>query len=508
MRNLFIRPIFGLANRLRTIASAYALAQESGRRLRVYWTDTPDCHAKWTDILKIPAEFDVVDVNAADLDVVEPCFVADNPNFFSRDRAKEFISACRSNCDDDYAHENFKPFFPNGNYDWLKPIESVQAEINQFKQLLGPETIGIHIRRTDNKEARFMSPTRLFKEKIAAEITASDNAKFFLATDDDSEKVDICATFPCRVFTRDNVHAREADGGIRDALIDLCLLASAKRIYGTFWSSFSREAARIGGAELIVVDDKSKVAVSIVVNLDESPGSLERCLNSLITQWLFRIEIICVSGDATQEMLDIINSYAGKDSRVSSVADMSEALRVAKGKYLFVMRSNEVAQNNLAKVLFEFSEENQFDVVLFKANRYFGFDYDQELVERLNKKLRANFCWKRLHKRRISFNQACLIGRSVVADEMPLAAVFSRTELCQTLGHNVSAADFREEWAYGMLSTCFASRPVWSGNRIVLEAKLRVSSKLIMNTIRLMGLTKYIQISDLCSRIKRFIRKG
>lgn len=503
MRNLFIRPIFGLANRLRTIASAYALAQESGRRLRVYWTDTPDCHAKWTDILKIPAEFDVVDVNAADLDVVEPCFVADNPNFFSRDRAKEFISACRSNCDDDYAHENFKPFFPNGNYDWLKPIESVQAEINQFKQRLGPETIGVHIRRTDNKEARFMSPTRLFKEKIAAEITASANAKFFLATDDDSEKVDICATFPGRVFTRDNVHAREADGGIRDALIDLCLLASAKRIYGTFWSSFSREAARIGGAELIVVDDKSKVAVSVVVNLDESPVSLERCLNSLIKQWLFRIEIICVSGGATHEMLDVINSYAGKDSRVSSVADMSEALRVAKGKYLFAMRSNEVAKNNLAKVLFEFAEENQFDVVLCKANHYFGFEYDQQLVERLNKKLHANFCWKRLHKKHLPYNYARLLGRSFVADEIPLTTVFSKTLHCQEIGHSITADDFKRKWSYGMLSNSFTESPVWSGNRIELASKLHTSR----NTLKLMILKKIIQINYVCLRINQFIRK-
>ena len=64
----------------------------------------------------------------------------------------------------------------------------ISNEIAQNILNFGKDTIGIHIRRTDNKKSVLFSPTELFVERIDQEITENKNVKFYLATDDLNEE--------------------------------------------------------------------------------------------------------------------------------------------------------------------------------------------------------------------------------------------------------------------------------------------------------------------------------
>ena len=57
------KPREGLANRLRAIRGAYALARKVGWHLKVYWYDLPNCHVKWADIFNSPAALIYLDVD-------------------------------------------------------------------------------------------------------------------------------------------------------------------------------------------------------------------------------------------------------------------------------------------------------------------------------------------------------------------------------------------------------------------------------------------------------------
>ena len=460
MRVFHVKPSYGLANRLRTISSSLALTRKYGMRLRVYWFDTPDCHVKWSEILEYPREFEVVDVDPAADDYDNVLFSTENPCFFFRSQIKELLNSCAS-CDcTDVAHENFKPFFGKYDYGWLKPSADVQAVVNAQKKLFSKKTIGVHIRRTDNSVAIFSSPTDLYISLLNAEVEKDPEVGFFLACDDDKEKAAIEDAFPGRVVTCANVAGRFAPGGIKDAIVDLLLLAECSKIYGSFWSSFSAEASKIGKNELVIVDS-GFIAVSFIVIVEQSVYSLRRCMNSLLKQWLFRVEIICVCDDAGK-----VGEFTDRDDRVKIAGTVSEALKIAKGKYSVTMNSNEVAEYEMAKLLFFAAEKQNLDLLFFRGFRYFGFSLDSELVFRLNAFVESSYCWRRMHNSAMPVFLAKWLLNHDCCKVLNAMNWFAKTELLRSRGElPFTGWDVGEPVRAGFYAKNLGARPVWSGNR-------------------------------------------
>ena len=110
--------------------------------------------------------------------------------------------------------------------------------------------VGLHIRRSDNEMSIKYSPTELFLEAIEKEIESNPSVKFYLATDDSQEEKLITERFGDRICTyRKRSVDRNTEVAIVDAMIDLTNLASCKKIYGSYYSSFSDVAAIWGNIE-------------------------------------------------------------------------------------------------------------------------------------------------------------------------------------------------------------------------------------------------------------------
>ena len=115
-------------------------------------------------------------------------------------------------------------------------------------------TIGIHIRRSDHKEATKRSKTTFFIDKMNEYISNDINVRFFLATDDMETKNKLINEFGSRVITNNitNYNRNQKDA-IQSALIDLYCLSKTKQVLGSYHSTFSQMAATIGKIECIVV---------------------------------------------------------------------------------------------------------------------------------------------------------------------------------------------------------------------------------------------------------------
>ena len=59
--------------------------------------------------------------------------------------------------------------------------------------------------------------------------------------------------------------------------------------------------------------------LTIIVPVYNSELYLKKCLNSLLNQTLKDIEIICVNDGSTDGSLDILKSFAQKDSRIKII---------------------------------------------------------------------------------------------------------------------------------------------------------------------------------------------
>ena len=160
-----------------------------------------------------------------------------NINFLNSLQGSVFLETCQNITET----ENFSFFKVK------KGIEGIDSRINH-------NVIGIHIRRTDNKQSIRFSPTNLFYEAIDKELERNPNQSFYLATDDPKEEKSFILKYGERIISyKKGSLDRNNPNAIHDALIDLYHLSQCGKIFGSYYSSFSDVAALWGGIDKIVL---------------------------------------------------------------------------------------------------------------------------------------------------------------------------------------------------------------------------------------------------------------
>lgn len=129
---------------------------------------------------------------------------------------------------------------------FLKRVEETAAQFSE-------NTLGVHIRRTDNRESILHSPLRAFRKRIERFLDEEEDGKVFLCTDDGEVKSYLQKLFGPRILFRRNVLSRSSLTGMEEAVVDLWSLARTGRVVGSYYSSFSNTAAELGGQPLEII---------------------------------------------------------------------------------------------------------------------------------------------------------------------------------------------------------------------------------------------------------------
>ena len=144
-----------------------------------------------------------------------------------------------------------QPFYANPRpFEQFRPIAALRSRISALAR---PGSVGVHIRRVDNKNAISGSPTERFVDMMNEEISQDPGVEFFLATDSIDEERTLRKLFPTRVRTQEGKALdRRTPQAARDALVDLFTLASCRKIIGSHFSSFTDVAAALRGVPLVI----------------------------------------------------------------------------------------------------------------------------------------------------------------------------------------------------------------------------------------------------------------
>lgn len=129
--------------------------------------------------------------------------------------------------------------------------------------------------------------------------------------------------------------------------------------------------------------------VSIVVPIYNVEKYLRQCLDSIVSQTLKDIEIICVDDGSTDSSPDIIREYMEKDERVKVITkpnsgygnSMNQGFDKAEGEYIGIVESDDYAEPEMFEVLYNTAKENQLDVV--KSGFYYYFSIPKETNEKV-----------------------------------------------------------------------------------------------------------------------------
>jgi hypothetical protein len=264
-----LKPYGGLANRLRVIDSALALANDYNHSLRVIWEKSFEINCEFYKIISPGPEFEIIETRANavrkrinnrlprlmhKIGIKYPFgynnVLLTNDIQIIKDQGNDF-SFCASSEKIYIANIHF--FYRSTDYYWLKPSPAIEDKARKYTGMFPKNSIGIHIRRTDNIESIRHSPLELFIEKMQIELDKNPHSAFFLATDSKSDEKKLKEIFGKKIMSCPKVLDRNSEQGIFDAMVDLYCLASTKKIIGSYFSSFSELAAQINKIELQLI---------------------------------------------------------------------------------------------------------------------------------------------------------------------------------------------------------------------------------------------------------------
>lgn len=266
MTHITLIPTGGLCNRLRAIASTYQTAKRSNCALRVVWNRYDGMNARFSDLFK-PIENDNItleDNNAwiyrinrrQDYYVRQPLLklkydsIYFQPSSFNDSYLEltEKMKACKDNNLLSISGSPLCKDYPLAGM--FIPADDIAERIQETTSKFSSNTIGIHIRRTDCVESIDKSPTQAFMKKIDEEIAHDENSVFYLASDDNKVKEQLKSAYGNRIITTIDNTQRDNIEGIKFAVYDLFCLSHTSKIIGSYYSSYTQEAARLGNIQL------------------------------------------------------------------------------------------------------------------------------------------------------------------------------------------------------------------------------------------------------------------
>lgn len=130
--------------------------------------------------------------------------------------------------------------------------------------------------------------------------------------------------------------------------------------------------------------------VSVIVPVFNVQNYLEECLDSIVSQTLREIEIICVDDGSTDRSAEILQRYAQRDTRVKLIHKpnrgyghtINMGIRYATGKYIGIVESDDFIRADMFEVLWEKAEKHSLDFI--KSDfKYFTGEKSNRITERV-----------------------------------------------------------------------------------------------------------------------------
>ena len=228
---LTIVPRYGLANRMRALASGVILGETMGFRICFYWEKNELCNCSFTKLF----DSDLIQVESPLMGTT------DDQVFFSKE---EMIGGVIRIGDDEREKnlvvESFNPFMLEsvGREDFqemlsrkIREVFSPSTEVRSKLIDLPEKCVGVHVRRRDSVPSRRESTDAAFLVSMDKALVEDGETCFFLSTDSNEVKRVMTEKYgPSKIITREIDSRRSSDSGIIDALVDMFMLSKTKKV--------------------------------------------------------------------------------------------------------------------------------------------------------------------------------------------------------------------------------------------------------------------------------------
>lgn len=268
----------GLGNRIYSIASTYYLAKKCHQKLLVLW-DVDNSLAARADLLfSLPPDIEFIYTTGHSLKRAPIRHLKSRriKNAYKTSASTVLTSVSIMTLmkyPDGFAYlcelasrpellyiESYYCFLPDEEdqskfFHFFNPSKQVIQKAQPIWDQIKPDTIGLHIRRTDHADAIQHSPVSAFTDQIELCLKEHPSATFFVATDDPETERRLLTSYPQSVIVNSTKQfTRKSADGIIDAYVDILCLSRCAKIIGSYGSSFSQIASKLTNTPLEIAD--------------------------------------------------------------------------------------------------------------------------------------------------------------------------------------------------------------------------------------------------------------
>lgn len=139
----------------------------------------------------------------------------------------------------------------------------------------------------------------------------------------------------------------------------------------------------------IMAKDYAVPKVSIIIPIYNTQDYLRECLDSVCSQTLKELEIICIDDGSTDSSFSILEEYKKRDSRIhtkkqkhsNAGAARNAGMEIAKGDYLYFLDSDDYIEQNALETMVGIAKTNDVDIVVCRSKSYDNTNGEVKQIE-------------------------------------------------------------------------------------------------------------------------------
>jgi hypothetical protein len=249
---VYVGTRWGLCNRLKAVVSGMRIREELARKnLVVHWPPDDDCGATFDHLFETPGDNPITLAPAIPRsDLPEAWRLWISAGEVPRGFASNYEGPDGRSIDLEYGRipERLQRIYAR-HFAALSPVPAIRAQVDALAPELAGDVVGVHVRRGDFAGwDRSGHTDDKFFAKMDAILAERPAARFVLATDSEATERTYLERYPGRVVRHPKgSRARNGAQAIRDAVVDLLLLARCPELVGSYASTFSEVAWWLGG---------------------------------------------------------------------------------------------------------------------------------------------------------------------------------------------------------------------------------------------------------------------
>lgn len=236
---IVLEPEGGLGNRLRATHSAVRLSEVTGHPLVIRWVEKKGMMCLYKDLFAQSDHFTVKDKKrnffSRGASIIVPGRVSDIISGMQYDLVlhnHDIQNVLKSKTDIQELVEGKEKIFIKTHHFFLEgdngfyapsPSDKILSRVDEIVKQFFKNTVGIHIRGSDNVKSKEMSPISLFVDRMQQVLAQSPETLFYLSTDSEKARETLLSHFgENRIFFQPDIElSRDSREGIEDAYVDM-----------------------------------------------------------------------------------------------------------------------------------------------------------------------------------------------------------------------------------------------------------------------------------------------